>query len=300
MHSLVAQQVLNGVVLACVYTLFALGLSVTWGVLKVLNLAHAQLFTVGALCAIYLAQATGLLLLVAVPVAALVAGGVALVVDTFAFWPLRRQKLDTEELELSSLITSLGAATILVSLASRLTGAQAKHFPADFFVSKNYVVAGLRVTNLQVIVVVSAVVLTVLVAVIVQRTQFGRALRTLAFSMDIAKIVGVRAEVAYRATLFVCGALAGVAGVLLALLLGSVDAFTGESLLVKGIAIIVLAGAGRIAGLMVGALLLGMAETVGSLWLPAAIQTAVPFLLIAVVLLLKPAGLFGRSETVRA
>lgn len=300
MHSLVAQQVLNGVVVACVYTLFALGLSVTWGVLKVLNLAHAQLFTVGALGAIYLAQASGLPLLVALPAAAVVAGVVALVVDSFAFWPLRRQKLDTEELELSSLITSLGAATILLSLASRLTGAQAKHFPPSFFASRNYVIAGLRVTNLQIIVAVSAVALTVIAAMIVQRTQFGRALRTLAFSMDIAKIVGVRAEVAYRATLFVCGALAGVAGVLLALLLGSVDAFTGESLLVKGIAIIVLAGAGRIMGLMVGALLLGMAETVGSLWLPVAIQTSVPFLLIAVVLLLKPAGLFGRSEAVRA
>ena len=87
---------------------------------------------------------------------------------------------------------------------------------------------------------------------------------------------------------------------LLALLLGSVDGYTGETLLIKGIAIIVLAGSGQILGLIVGGLLLGLGETVGSLWLPDALLSTLPFLLIVVVLLSRPAGLFGRTEGVRA
>jgi branched-chain amino acid transport system permease protein len=300
MTSLLAQQTANGLVLACVYTLFALGLSVTWGVLKVLNLAHAHLFTVGALVAIFLSQETGLPVAAVAVLAALGAGAVAVVVDTVAFYPLRRRNLDTEGMEIASLITSLGASMILLSLASRWTGGTAQSFSPGFVTVENVSFLGIRVTDLQLVVAATAVLLTVAAWAVVQRTQFGRGLRAIAFSMDIARMVGVRAESSYRATLFVCGALAGVAGVLLALLLGSVDAFTGETLLIKGIAIIVLAGSGQILGLLVGGLLLGLGETVGSLWLPAPALASLPFMLIVVVLLLRPAGLFARVETVRA
>lgn len=300
MSSLLAQQTANGLVLACVYTLFALGLSVTWGVLKVLNLAHAHLFTVGALVAIFLSQESGLPVALVAVLAALAAGIVAVVVDTVAFYPLRRRNLDTEGMEIASLITSLGASMILLSLASRWTGGTAQSFAPGFVSVENVTILGVRVTDLQLVVAATAVLLTVAAWVVVQRTQFGRGLRAIAFSMDIARMVGVRAEASYRTTLFVCGALAGVAGVLLALLLGSVDAFTGETLLIKGIAIIVLAGSGQILGLLVGGLLLGLGETVGSMWLPAPALASLPFVLIVVVLLLRPAGLFARVETVRA
>jgi branched-chain amino acid transport system permease protein len=298
--SLLTQQVANGLVLACVYALFALGLSVTWGVLKVLNLAHAHLFTVGALVAIWLSRETGLPVPLVAIVAAIAAGAVALVVDSVAFYPLRRRNLGVEDMEIASLITSLGASMILLSLASRWTGGTAQSFAPDFVSVRNFEVLGVRVTSLQLVVAATAVLFTIAAWAVVRRTQFGRGLRAMAFSMDIARMVGVRAESSYRATLFVCGALAGVAGVLLALLLGSVDAFTGETLLIKGIAIIVLAGSGQILGLLVGGLLLGLGETVGSIWLPAPALASLPFLLIVVVLLIRPAGLFARVDTVRA
>ena len=118
---LVLQQCLNGLVLASDYTLFALGLSVIWGVLKVLNLAHAELFTVGGLVTVVLGSSTGLPLPVIALIAAVAGGVLSLVVDAIAFWPLRIKKLNTEELELTSLITSLGASTILLSLVDRFT-----------------------------------------------------------------------------------------------------------------------------------------------------------------------------------
>lgn len=296
---LIAQQTVNGVVLASVYVLFALGLSVTWGVLKVLNLAHAHLFTVGALTGVWLSANTDLPFVLALLVCAAAAAVVALAVDTVAFYPLRRRGLDPEQLEIASLITSLGAGLILLSLANRWTGGVAQSFDDGFFDATTLDVLSLRITDLQILVAVCAVTLAVAAAWIVARTRFGRSLRTIAFSMEIARIVGVRAEAVYRVTLATCGALAGIAGVLLALLLGSVDGYTGETLLIKGIAIIVLAGSGQILGLLVGALLLGLGETVGSLYLPDPVLTTLPFLLIVVVLLTKPAGLFGQVERVK-
>lgn len=299
MTDLILQQCLNGLVLACNYTLFALGLSVIWGVLKVLNLAHAELFTFGALAAVYAGQTGGLALPMVFLAAILVGGILSLVVDTIAFWPLRMKNLSVEDFELASLITSLGASTILVSLAARMTGNQAVSMPAGVFEVEAWRIGPLVLTNLQVIASVCALLLTVATWWIVRHSQFGRALRALAFSPDMSRVVGIRTEVLYRVTLFACGALAAAAGVLLTILMGSVDAHSGANLMLKAIAIIVLAGSGSILGLLVGAVILGQGETVGTLFLPNVIQSALPFLVILVVLLARPSGLFGRSETVR-
>lgn len=299
MTDLILQQSLNGLVLACNYTLFALGLSVVWGVLKVLNLAHAELFTFGALVAIWIAQATGLPLVAVIVLSAVIGGALAVAVDTIAFWPLRLKNLSVEDFELTSLITSLGASTILLSLAARFTNNQPQSPPPDLFVVEAWRAGPFILTNVQVLVTLTALALTVVTWWVVRHTQFGRALRALAFSADMARVFGVRTEILYRSTLFACGALAAIAGVLLAILLGSIDAYSGAHLMLKAIAIIVLAGSGVIFGLLVGALILGLGETVGTLFLPSVVQSSLPFLVIFVVLLARPSGLFGRSESVR-
>lgn len=296
---LVLQQCLNGLVLASDYTLFALGLSVIWGVLKVLNLAHAELFTVGGLVTVLLGASTGLPLPVIAVIAAVAGGLLSLIVDAIAFWPLRLKKLNTEELELTSLITSLGASTILLSLVDRFTKHQAQPLPQHLFKVETFRFGNLMLTNAQILVTVTALVLTFATWWVVRRTQFGRALRGLAFSADMARVVGVRTEPLFRVTLFACGALASVAGVLLTILLATMDAYSGANLMLKGIAIIVLAGSGSILGLLVGAFILGFGETVGSLFLPGVIESSLPFLVILVVLLIRPHGLFGESESVR-
>lgn len=296
---LILQQTLNGLILACNYALFALGLSVVWGVLKVLNLAHAELFTCGALVAVYLSQTTSLNLPAVLLLAAAAGGVLALIVDTVSFWALRRKRLGVEDFELTSLITSLGASTILIALAARLTGNQAQPISVNLFHVEVWRIGPLLLTNVQILASVTSLLFTLAIAFVIRKTQFGRALRGLAFSPDMARVVGVRTEALYRSTLFVCGALAAVAGVLLAILLGSVDAYSGANLMLKAIAIIVLAGSGVILGLLVGAVILGLGETVGSLFLPPVVENSLPFLLILVVLLIRPTGLFGRSESAR-
>lgn len=296
---LLLQQSLNGLVLASNYALFALGLSVVWGVLKVLNLAHAELFTLGALFAVMAAKGLGAPLWIALPLAAVGGGLLAVVVDTVAFWPLRLKNLSVMEFELSSLITSIGASTILISVATRLTGNHIETFPPGFFEVQPLRFAGLIVTNAQLMVTGISVVLTIATWLVVEKTQFGRALRALAYSPEMSQVFGIRTEVVYRLTLFGCGAFAAIAGVLLTVMVGTVDAYSGANLMLKAIAIIVLAGSGSILGLLVGAIILGVGETVGSMFLPPVIESSLPFLIILVVLLVSPNGLFGRTERIR-
>lgn len=296
---LVLQQTLNGVVLASDYALFALGLSVVWGVLKVMNLAHAEFFTLGALVTAGIGSALELPLILTVILSAAVAGLAALAVDTVAFFPLRKRNLSVEEFELASLITSLGASAILISIANYFTKHQAKSVSDALFTSESMRVGPVLVSNIQAVIVVTAVALVISVALIVNKTQFGRALRSLAFSTPMAEVMGVRSGRVYRLTIVSCGVLAGLAGALLTLLLGQADSYSGEALLLKGIAIIVLAGSGSIYGLLLGATILGFGETLGSLFLPTVIQTSLPFLILLAVLLIRPSGVFGRSDAVR-
>lgn len=296
---LLIQQSVNGLVLACDYALFALGLSVVWGVLKVMNMAHAEFFTVGALVTAGIGTAQGWPVWFAVLVGAAGAGVVSLVVDTVAFLPLRNRNLNIEELEMASLITSLGASAVIISIAAKLTNHSLTAVGTDLFVPHIWQVGDVRVSNIQVAIVIAAVVLVIAVGLLITRTQFGRVLRAMAFSTAMAEVMGVRSSRVYRLTIVVCGVLAGLAGALLTLLVGQADAYSGDALLLKGIAIIVLAGSGSILGLLVGAAVLGFGETVGSLWLPTVIQSSLPFLILLVVLLVRPSGLFGKSEVVR-
>lgn len=297
--NIVFQQTVNGVALAGLYVMFALGLSVTWGVLKVFNLAHAEIVAIGALITVMAGGDAGWPLIAVMPLALLGCGFLALAVDTAAFWPLRLKRLDTEELEITSLITSLGAGLIILSLAGRWTGHQEQHIPAGVFTVETWSLLGARVTNAQAVVIAAAVLLCAGTSALLGRTQFGRALRGLAYAPDMARVVGVRTEVVHRVTMFGAGAVAGIGGVAVALLLSTVNPYTGGDLLIFGVATIVLAGTGRILGLLVGGLVLGLGATLGSLWLPSVLYNALPFLVILVVLLTRPSGLFGRSEAVR-
>lgn len=293
------QYLINGVVIGCVYALFGLGLSVAWGVLKLVNVAHAQLFTFGALMAVFLGGSTDLSLGVILVVAMVGTGVAALALDTVAFWPLRRKGLSVEEMEINSLITAFGAALIFTAVFDKATGGDVVSLSQHLFTVKRYEIGSAGITNIQIIVALSAVALTVLVWLIVARTQVGRALRALAHSRPMTEAVGVDTARLYRITLFGCGVLAGAAGVLLAVQRAGIDSRFGDPLLLVGIAIIVIVGSGEILGTLVGGLVLGITDALAFLWLPTYLGDLIPFVLIAVVLMIRPSGLFGRAVATR-
>lgn len=173
--NLFAQQIINGVVLGVDYAVFALGLTLIWGALRILNMAHGAIFTWGALLAVLIGGAYHFPLIILLPASMIGAGLLTVLLDVVAFRPLRARHLRIEDLELGSLIASIGFSIILISVANKITVGQVVHIPRDIFPIVTYHFGRFFITNIALLIVVVGVVLTGVVAVAVQRTRVGKA-----------------------------------------------------------------------------------------------------------------------------
>lgn len=283
-----AQQLVNGLVLGSAYALFALGLTLVFGIQRVLNLAHGAVFMWGALVGLLLVQ-LGIPFFPALLLAGVAVGLLNVVVDFVAFRPLRRRGGG----EFGALVSSLGASLILVNVSQRVTGAQTLRFPAEAFPSEAFVLAGIRLSLVQVTVV--AVVLLLLVALVayLYRTSLGRQVRAVAVSERTAQLLGVSAEKVYVQTFFISGALAGITGVLLGISFNSVHSFMGDDLLLRAFVVIVLGGLGSIPGAVVAGLLMGLAQTFLVAYTSSELSDVAIFTALIAFLLYRPQGLFA-------
>lgn len=291
-----AQQLVNAIALGAVYTLFALGLTLSWGILGVLNLAHGAIFMAGALGAWVLTSwVEGLPLWVVLPCAAALAAALAVALEALAFGPIRRRSQTALDAEFRTLVASIAAASIIVALAEVISDDQPFTLPPSLLEVTGGPVLGVQVTNIQVILLVVAVLLSAALIAFVRRTRHGRALRAVAFDRATAGLAGISAERLGRQAIALSGALAGVAGVLLAVYLGSAEARMGEPLLLKAFAIIILAGVGSLGGAVAFAFGLALVETMVGYWLGAELRDGLAFTLIVIVLLLRPQGFVRRG-----
>jgi branched-chain amino acid transport system permease protein len=296
-----AQQLLNAVTLGSIYMLFAIGLSLSWGILNVLNLAHGAILMFGALTGYLLSKHIGNVPFeVVLPVAMIACGLVAVVLERIAFRPIRRRVADEHAGDLAMLIASVGAGSIIVAYAEKTTGNAVVSIGPDVFNVTTTSIFGLRITNIEIVVIVVAIVLSGLLAWFVQSTRHGRALRALAVDPYMSGLLGVSPDLMAGLTMFVSGAIAGAAGVLLAIQQDAFDAHMGDTLLLKAFAVIILGGVGSIAGAVVGAFLLALVETMMVAYVGGGLQDGVSFALIIVLLLVRPQGLFARRSWQRA
>jgi branched-chain amino acid transport system permease protein len=201
---------------------------------------------------------------------------------------------------LSTLISSIGASTILVSLAQASFGAQVSRFPAEVFTVKALPLGAVRVTNLQLIILVIALVLMFALALMLKRTKVGRAMRSVAFSERIASLMGVHVDRLIMQTFFLSSALAGAAGVLLGLALTSISPFMGNNIALKGLVVIVLGGLGNIQGAVLGGFLLALTEVLSVAYISSDFRDAIAFTVLFLVLLVKPTGLLGTATQKKA
>ncbi|MGH7087430.1 MAG: branched-chain amino acid ABC transporter permease, partial [Stellaceae bacterium] len=221
---MIAQQVLNGLVVGAVYALFALGLTLVYGVQKILNLAHGGIFMWGALIGLYVVTKLALPLWAALVVAMAGAGLLSVALEIFAFRLLRRRKGD----DLSTLVSSIGANLILINMAQQFTNSQIQGFPFGTFPIRIFHVAGFMI-SLQMIVILACV--AVLVAALVLylfSTRFGAEVRAVAVSERTAVFLGIAPESVFLQTFFIAGAMAGAAGVILGVAFNSVSYDMGE------------------------------------------------------------------------
>lgn len=286
------QQLFNALSLGCVYALFALGFTLVFGVLGVVNLSQGAIFMVGAYAALTAITKLNAPLWLAILAAFAFSGLVGLLIDRIVLKPLRKR----EAPHLIPMIATIGLAIAINSLVQGLFGAENQRFPSEVLPQDSLQIAGVSVTVLELgIILVSFVLMTVLM-VTLRRTQLGRALRAIAESPKAARLLGINVDGLFMLTSFVAAGLGGISGVLIGLYSNALFPLMGQPMLHKGIAVIILGGMGDIRGAMLAGLFLGFAEVLSVAYIGSDMRDAVAFGLLFLVLLVRPKGLFGSVQ----
>jgi len=290
---MIAQQILNGLVVGAVYALFGLGFTLVYGVQKILNLAHGGIFMWGALIGFFVVTRLGLPLWSALILGMAGAGLLSMLLELVAFRHLRRRKGD----DLSTLVSSLGANLILVNMAQQVTNSQIESFPFGIFPIRIWRVAGLMI-SLQTIVILACVALLVAMLLLyLFRTHFGAEVRAVAVSERTSLLLGIAPQAVFLQTFFIAGAMAGAAGVILGVAFNSVSYDMGEPMMLRAFVIIVLGGFGSVIGAVVAGLLLGVVQALSVALFSSALSDAIMFGVLILLLLAMPTGLFRGFDT---
>ncbi|MEO5702618.1 MAG: branched-chain amino acid ABC transporter permease [Gammaproteobacteria bacterium] len=304
------QQLINGLVLGSVYALVALGYTMVYGILELINFAHGEVVMIGAmvsLAVIGVLMGSGVALpgLVIIFLALLTAIAVCVMlgylIERVAYRPLRKAP------RLAPLITAIGVSIVLQNLAMIIWGRQYITFPPLLPITRHEI-AGASITDLQIVIVVVSASLMLALLLLVHKTKLGRAMRATAQAPDVAGLMGVNINRIISITFMIGSALAAIAGVLISAYYGLAHYYMGFLLGLKAFTAAVLGGIGNIAGAMLGGLLLGVIESMGAGYigplsggfLGSHYQDVFAFFVLILVLTLRPSGLLGERVAERA
>lgn len=293
---MLSQQIVNALSLGGVYALFALGFTLIFGVLNVVNLAHGAVFTLGAYAALHAVIALKVPLAGALLAAAAVSACAGWLLDRFVLAPLRARQAP----HLAPMIATIGVAITLTSIIEGYFGAENLRFPPGTLDAESLSLAGVRITRLELQITMLALALMTLLFWTLKKTQAGRALRAVAESPRAAALMGIHVEKFCRGTSTAASLLGGAAGVLIALYSNAVFPHMGQPMLHKGIAVVILGGMGDVRGALIAGFFLGFAEVFSVAYIGSTMRDAVAFGLLFGVLLIRPQGLFGRVAPRRA
>ena len=286
-----AQATVNGVIAGNYYALGAVGLTLIFGVLRLVNFAHGEFLTLGAY---FMLAFSGLSLpLVVAVLLALLATAVFSAALELAVWrPVRRRGAG----ELQLLLFALGLAFFLRNTIAFVAGSQDRQSGAN--VTASVEVWGLRTGRTELIVTVIGIAVIVLVALALRFTSLGRQARALSDSIELSETTGIDTDRIVLVTWAVSGGLAALAGVVYALPAGTVQPNLGFSLILSVFAAVVVGGIGNAYGALAGGLLIGVVQEWSTLVIEPSVKVAVGFAMLILVLLIRPQGLFGRARTV--
>jgi branched-chain amino acid transport system permease protein len=293
---MLAQQLVNGVLLGATYALFALGFTLMFGVLRVINLTYGFYFSAGAFIALALANHAGLGVALILPLGAIGAGLIAVLFDSLLLPRLRHRRTA----ELDSLMVTLGAVLALYSTMTAWLGPDIRRFPPGLIGADAWEFIGLRVTQAQILILVASFVLVGLLMALMTFTRLGLAIRALAEKPDAAGLMGINVARTARIVSFLSGSLAGAGGVLIGLNFNAIQPYMGESMMLRGFVVIIAGGMGDSRGALVAGLLLGIIEVLTAGYVASGLKEAVAFAILVIVLWTRPQGLFGRAVVTRA
>jgi branched-chain amino acid transport system permease protein len=296
------QELVNGVTTGALYSLIALGFSMVYGVLKLLNFAHGDLYMVGAYIGFFVIQWFGgaqhlsipvpLLLVIMFVLAAGLVGGLGVAIERFAYRPLR------DAPRIAPLITAIGVSFFLESSALLLFGAQYRVYNTAEFISlsSGIQIGSVTIDSVQIMVLVLGVALMADLQLLINRTRLGRQMRAVAADREAAEMLGINVNFVITATFFLGSALAGVAGIMGGLLFNQVTSTIGFIAGLKAFTAAVVGGIGSIPGAMLGGLLIGLAESFVTGYISSTYSNLIVFGILIVVMLLRPSGLLGRAQ----
>ena len=292
----------SGLTLGSLYALIALGYSMVYGIIKLLNFAHGDVYMIGAFLGWYALHALGgplnptvtgaFVLFLMFIVAMLGCGVLGVAIERFAYRQLRNAP------RIAPLISALGVSIFLQNSALLIFGASFRDYNTfDLIGVKTYNVGQLFFSVPQLLTVVAAIFLMVALTVFVARSRLGKAMRSTSFDREAASMMGIDVDRVISLTFFIGSALAGAAGVMFALVFGQIYHFMGFIAGLKGFTAAVIGGIGSIPGAMVGGLIVGLAESYATGYLPqgSTFQNLYVFALLILVILIRPSGLFGTA-----
>ncbi|WP_125706518.1 branched-chain amino acid ABC transporter permease [Lacticaseibacillus daqingensis] len=282
------QQVINGLSLGSIYALLALGYTMVYGIIKLINFAHGDIYMIGAFWGYYVINTYHVNFFVALISAMIISALLGMLIEVLAYRPLRHSP------RITALITAIGVSYFLENGMSFLFGADTRDFP-QAVAQHNYHVLGITVSNIQVLILVTAVVLMIGLQLIVQKTKMGTAMRAVAVDPEAAALVGIDPNHIISFTFGLGSALAGAAGVLIGLYYNSIDPLMGMTPGIKAFVAAVVGGIGSIPGAAIGGFVIGLLETgVQAIGLSAYKDAAV-YIVLIVILVILPSGLLGKN-----
>ena len=297
------QQILNGLIVGSMYALIALGYTMVYGILQIINFAHGEVMMIGAMVtisAINMLTGAGvnlpgpLLLLAGLLIAAPVTMLLGFLIERIAYRPLRNAP------RLAPLITAIGISIFLQQVAVLIWKSNPRSFP-DVVSQQPFEVFGAHITGVQIAIIVLALLIMVGLLVLVKKTRLGRAMRAVSMNQSVAALMGVNINRVIAQTFIIGSALAAVAGVMWAANYGLANPTMGFTPGLKAFTAAVLGGIGNLGGAVIGGILLGLIENLGTGYLvPSEYRDVFAFLVLVGVLVLRPSGLMGERVAERA
>lgn len=293
------QQIVNGLTLGGVYALIALGYTMVYGVLELINFAHGEIYMIGAYLGIIffgLFTSYGLSTIPALILTFLFSiaftSFYGFTVERVGYRPLRNAP------RLSPFISAIGISIFLQNYVMLARGPRDQVFP-DLFKAEGFTLLGAKITYLQGAIILVSLLLMTIVQYFVHKTKTGKAMRAVAEDRVMAGLVGIDANRIISATFVIGSGLAAVAGLMIAMYYGLVNYTIGYIAGIKAFVAAVLGGVGSVGGAIFGGLLLGVVESLGAAYISSEYKDAYAFILLIIVLLVRPTGIFGRSTNVK-
>lgn len=282
------QQLINGLSLGSIYALIALGYTMVYGIIKLINFAHGDIYMVGSFVGYTAINSLKLSFLPAMILSMVFCAVLGVAIERIAYKPLRNAT------RVAALITAIGMSYLLQNGMIYLVGSETRAFP-QVIENNIYEFAGLQVSQTQILIFGTTIILMLALQLIVQKTKMGKAMRAVSTDADAARLMGINVDNVISFTFALGSSLAGAAGVLVGLYYNSIEPMMGYAPGLKAFIAAVLGGIGIIPGAMFGGFTIGIIETLVSGYGGSMIKDAVVYLILIIILIFKPSGLLGKN-----